>query len=89
MQWYQTLGNHAELTLASPAAPDPVTPPSGVQAMATALCNTHQEGYTMFMADMDALQTESASAQYPNSFGNPTVVTTFGTVPLANLGIAL
>ena len=58
--------------------PAPVAPPTGAQTRATEL-------YNKFMADMNALQNGGAATQYPTSLGN--MATTFGTVPLANLGV--
>ena len=73
------LGNRGE-----PELPAPVTPPSGKQAQAEAIFQTFQSDYEKYQASLKELEEGDARVKYPQSPGAPG--TTFGSVPLANLG---
>ena len=61
--------------------PAPVTPPSGKE-------DKLNELYKQFVAEADKIRSEEDTTKYPKSPGLPGTITTFGSLPLANLGIA-
>ena len=72
----------------TPSVEEPVTPTrkSAQREKATELFNSFQGDYERYVAAMNNLG-EDPQVQYPTSPGPPGTVTTFGKVPLANLGI--
>ena len=87
----KNLGDHGVASTNTPAVVEPVTPTSKStrRDKAAELFNTFQDGYTQYVAAMDALANGDAQENYPTSPGHPgTLPTTFGSLPLANLGIA-
>ena len=62
-------------------SPAPVTPPSGKE-------DKLNELYKQFVAEADKIRSEEDTTKYPKSPGQPGTITTFGSLPLANLGIA-
>ena len=68
---------------------EPVTPTSksAQRDKAAEIFNSFQGDYAKYVAAMNDLTTGDPQVQCPTSPGHPGTVSTFGKIPLANLGI--